>query len=50
MWSSNSAGAVIGVPLGLWLADRMGWRASATMPEVVRRMVAAELDPTLVTA
>lgn len=28
MWSFNSAGAVVGVPLGLWLADRMGWRVA----------------------
>lgn len=31
-------------------AERMGWRAGAAMPEVVRRMVAAELDPALVAA
>ncbi len=31
MWSSNSAGAVIGVPLGLWLANRMGWRATVVL-------------------
>ena len=31
MWSFNSAGAVIGVPLGLWLAERMGWRASIVL-------------------
>ena len=31
-------------------AERMNWRAGAAMAEVVRRMVAAELDPTLVTA
>ena len=28
MWSFNSAGAVVGVPLGLWIASRMGWRAA----------------------
>jgi predicted MFS family arabinose efflux permease len=28
MWSANSAGAVVGVPLGLWLDNRMGWRAT----------------------
>ena len=31
LWSSNCAGAVIGVPLGLWLADRMGWRATVIL-------------------
>ncbi len=31
MWSCNSAGAVVGVPLGLWLADRKGWRATVIM-------------------
>jgi predicted MFS family arabinose efflux permease len=31
MWGSNSIGAVVGVPLGLWLADRMGWRASVIL-------------------
>lgn len=31
MWGSNSAGAVFGVPLGLWLADRMGWRATVIL-------------------
>lgn len=31
MWGSNSVGAVVGVPLGLWLADRMGWRASVVL-------------------
>jgi predicted MFS family arabinose efflux permease len=31
MWSFNSAGAVVGVPLGLWLADRMGWRATVML-------------------
>ena len=28
MWGANCAGAVVGVPLGLWLAQRMGWHAS----------------------
>jgi predicted MFS family arabinose efflux permease len=31
MWSANSVGAVIGVPLGLWLARRVGWRATVIM-------------------
>ena len=31
MWGSNSVGAVVGVPLGLCLADRMGWRASVVL-------------------
>ncbi len=28
IWGSNSAGAVIGVPLGLGLAEKWGWRAT----------------------
>lgn len=28
IWGANSAGAVIGVPSGLWLADRLGWQAT----------------------
>ncbi len=31
MWGTNCAGAVIGVPLGLWLANRMGWRATVVL-------------------
>lgn len=31
MWSFNSAGAVVGVPAGLWLAERMGWRATVIL-------------------
>ena len=31
MWGANSLGAVIGVPLGLWLAERMGWRATVIL-------------------
>ena len=31
LWGSNSAGAVVGVPLGLWLADRMSWRATIAL-------------------
>lgn len=30
-WGSNSAGAVIGIPIGLWLAEKAGWRASVGM-------------------
>lgn len=30
-WGANSAGAVIGIPIGLWLADAYGWRASVGM-------------------
>jgi predicted MFS family arabinose efflux permease len=26
LWGANSIGAVVGVPLGLWLAERMGWQ------------------------
>ncbi len=28
IWGANSAGAVIGVPVGLWLASRLGWQAT----------------------
>jgi predicted MFS family arabinose efflux permease len=28
MWGANSVGAVLGVPMGLWIADQMGWRAT----------------------
>ncbi len=28
VWGANSAGAVIGVPLGLWLSEKYGWQAS----------------------
>jgi predicted MFS family arabinose efflux permease len=28
IWGANSAGAVIGVPAGLWLADKVGWQAT----------------------
>jgi len=31
MWGSNIAGAVVGVPRGLWLADRMGWQAAVIL-------------------
>ncbi len=31
MWGSNSAGAVLGVPVGLWLAARMGWQATVIL-------------------
>lgn len=31
MWGANSAGAVIGVPLGLWLSKRMGWQITIIM-------------------
>ena len=27
IWGSNCAGAVVGVPFGLWLAERISWRA-----------------------
>lgn len=30
-WGSNSAGAVIGIPIGLWLAEKAGWRMSVAM-------------------
>jgi len=30
-WGSNAAGAVIGIPIGLWLADKIHWRASIIM-------------------
>jgi predicted MFS family arabinose efflux permease len=26
LWGANSIGAVVGVPLGLWLAERFGWQ------------------------
>ncbi|HEY9720611.1 MAG TPA: MFS transporter [Oscillatoriaceae cyanobacterium] len=28
IWGANSAGAVVGVPAGLWLAARFGWQAT----------------------
>lgn len=28
IWGANSAGAVIGVPAGLWLANKVGWQAT----------------------
>ncbi|MHB2017156.1 MAG: MFS transporter, partial [Candidatus Xenobia bacterium] len=28
IWGANSAGAVMGVPAGLWLASRLGWQAT----------------------
>jgi predicted MFS family arabinose efflux permease len=28
IWGANSAGAVIGVPAGLWLAEKVGWQAT----------------------
>ncbi|MNK77598.1 Purine efflux pump PbuE [compost metagenome] len=28
IWGANSAGAVVGVPAGLWLADKVGWQAT----------------------
>ena len=31
IWGANSAGAVIGVPAGLWLADRFGWQATIVL-------------------
>ena len=31
MWGSNCAGAVVGVPLGLWIAHRLGWRATVIL-------------------
>lgn len=31
MWGSNSVGAVVGVPLGLWVADRMGWKTTLVL-------------------
>ncbi len=31
MWGSNSAGAVLGVPIGLWLAARIGWQATVIL-------------------
>lgn len=31
MWGANSLGAVFGVPLGLWLADLMGWQATVML-------------------
>lgn len=30
-WGCHVAGAVIGIPLGLWLADIMGWRSAIVM-------------------
>ncbi len=31
MWAANSAGAVVGVPLGLWVAARLGWQATVIL-------------------
>jgi len=31
IWGSNSAGAVVGVPLGLWLTDKINWRATVAL-------------------
>jgi predicted MFS family arabinose efflux permease len=31
LWGSNSAGAVVGVPLGLWLASQLGWRSTIVL-------------------
>ena len=30
-WGANAAGAVIGIPIGLWLAGRFNWRVSVGM-------------------
>lgn len=30
-WGSNAAGAVIGIPIGLWLAEQTNWRMSVGM-------------------
>lgn len=30
-WGSNAAGAVIGIPIGLWLANKTNWRVSICM-------------------
>lgn len=30
-WGSNAAGAVIGIPIGLWLAEQTNWRVSVGM-------------------
>lgn len=30
-WGSNSAGAVIGIPVGLWLAEQTSWRVAVAM-------------------
>lgn len=39
VWSANSAGAVVGVPAGLWLSALAGWQA-AIWPIVALAMVA----------
>src|SRR6185437_15402766 len=31
LWGANVAGAVAGVPLGLWLAERLSWRAAVVL-------------------
>jgi predicted MFS family arabinose efflux permease len=41
LWGANCAGAVLGVPLGLWLADRMGWRATITLILVLSALALA---------
>ena len=30
-WGSNAAGAVVGIPIGLWLASKTNWRVSVGM-------------------
>lgn len=30
-WGANAAGAVVGIPIGLWLAERTHWRMSVCM-------------------
>lgn len=40
IWGANSAGAVVGVPVGLWLSATAGWQA-AIWPIVVLAAVAA---------
>ena len=40
IWGANSAGAVVGVPVGLWLAATAGWQA-AIWPIAVLAVVAA---------
>lgn len=40
IWGANSAGAVVGVPVGLWLSATVGWQA-AIWPIVVLAVVAA---------
>jgi predicted MFS family arabinose efflux permease len=31
LWGANSVGAVVGVPLGLWLAERFGWQFTVVL-------------------